>query len=112
LPTYYYHLIFTIDHVLNPLGSENQKVMYNLLMRISAQVIQEFGKKYYRGEMGITIALHTWGQVMQRHAHTHAIGAYHWRAAKKTWLFPAQEFSVAFREAFCEGSGNCGSRAS
>jgi len=113
LPTYYYHLIFTIDHVFNPLVWENQKLMYDLLMRVSAQVIQAFGEKYYGGEMGITMTLHTWGQVMQRHAHTHAMvtggalvkeqGQYRWNAAKKTWLFPAEEFSAAFRQAFCDG---------
>jgi hypothetical protein len=30
-------------------------------------------------------------------------GQYRWQAAKKTWLFPAEEFSAAFRQAFCEG---------
>jgi hypothetical protein len=63
--------------------------------------------------MGITLALHTWGQVMQRHAHTHAMvtggalveerGEYRWKTARKTWLFPAEEFSAAFRQAFCDG---------
>jgi DNA-directed RNA polymerase subunit RPC12/RpoP/predicted Zn-ribbon and HTH transcriptional regulator len=113
LPTYYYHLIFTIDHVFNPLVWKNQKAIYNLLMRTSARTIQIFGKKYFGGEMGITMALHTWGQTMQRHAHTHAMvtggalveesGQYRWNAAKKSWLFPAQEFSAAFRQAFCDG---------
>jgi len=113
LPTHYYHLIFTIDHVFNPLVWENQKLLYDLLMRTSARVTQKFGKKYFGGEMGITMTLHTWGQLMQKHAHTHAMvtggallekrGQYRWMAAKKTWLFPAQEFSAAFRQAFCEG---------
>jgi DNA-directed RNA polymerase subunit RPC12/RpoP len=113
LPTYYYHLIFTIDHVFNPLVWGNQKVMYDLLMRVSAHVIQAFAEKYYGGEMGITMALHSWGQTMQRHVHTHAMvtggalveegGQYRWKAAGKTWLFPAQEFSAAFRQAFCAG---------
>lgn len=113
LPTYYYHVIFTIDHVFNPLVWENQKLLYNLLMKTSAQVMKEFGEKYLGGEMGFTMALHTWGQRMQRHCHTHVMatggalveegGEYRWREAGETWLFPAEEFSAAFREAFCEG---------
>jgi len=113
LPTHYYHLIFTIAHVFNPLVWENQKTLYDLLMKTSARIIQEFAAKYYGGEMGFTMVLHTWGQVMQRHPHTHVMltggalvkeqGAYRWQAAKTTWLFPAEEFSAAFRQAFCEG---------
>jgi hypothetical protein len=50
---------------------------------------------------------------MQRHPHVHVMvtggalvekgGEYHWKAAKQTFLFPAEEFSLAFRVAFCDG---------
>jgi rubrerythrin len=113
LPIDYFHIIFTIDHVFNPLVWENQKAIYNLIMRASAAVMKEFGKKYLGGEMGFTMSLHTWGQKMQRHLHTHTMatggalvekdGEYHWKTAKKTYLFPAEEFSAAFRAVFCEG---------
>lgn len=113
LPTYYYHVIFTIDHVFNPLVWENQKVIYNLLMRTAAWAMKQFGEKYLGGEMGFTMTLHTWGQRMQRHAHVHVMaaggalveenGEYRWMEAGETWLFPAEEFSAAFRKAFCEG---------
>src|SRR3990172_8462666 len=35
LPVPYYHIVFTIDHVFNPLVSRNEKVMYNLLFQVA-----------------------------------------------------------------------------
>jgi hypothetical protein len=113
LPIEYFHIIFTIDHVFNPLVWENQKAIYNLIMRTSAAVMKTFGEQYLGGEMGFTMSLHTWGQKMQRHLHTHVMATggalvkegdeYHWKTAKSTFLFPAEEFSAAFRKAFCDG---------
>jgi len=113
LPIDYYHIVFTIDHVFNPLVWENQSVMYDLLMRTAAATLKAFGQKYLGGELGFTMTLHTWGQKMQRHPHVHVMvtggalvktaGGSAWQAAKKTYLFPATEFSAAFREAFCGG---------
>ena len=113
LPIDYYHIIFTIDHVFNALVWENQRALYNLLMRTAAAVLKAYGKQYLGGELGFTMALHTWGQTMQRHPHVHVMvtggalvktgQAYHWQAAGRTYLFPAEEFSAAFRHAFCSG---------
>ena len=113
LPIDYYHIVFTIDHVFNPLVWENQKMMYDLLMRTAAEVLKAFGRKYLGGELGFTMTLHTWGQQIQRHPHVHVMvtgGAlvktareYEWRRAKSTYLFPAEAFSASFRAAFCAG---------
>jgi hypothetical protein len=113
LPIEYFHIIFTIDHVFNPLVWENQKAIYNLIISASADVINAFGKKYLGGEVGFTMSLHTWGQKMQRHLHTHVMATggalvkkgnkYYWKTAKSTYLFPAEEFSAAFRKTFCDG---------
>jgi len=113
LPIDYYHIVFTIDHVFNPLVWENQKMMYDLLMRTAAEVLKAFGRKYLGGELGFTMTLHTWGQKMQRHPHVHVMvtggalvksaAGYAWKSAKKTFLFPAEEFSASFRATFCAG---------
>ena len=113
LPIDYFHIVFTIDHVFNPLVWENQKAIYNLIMKMTAKVMKEYGEKYLGGELGFTMSLHTWGQVMQRHLHTHVmatggalvekVGEYEWRAANKLFLFPVVEMSARFREEFCKG---------
>jgi hypothetical protein len=112
LPIHYYHVIFTIDHVFNPLVWWNKKKMYNLVCRVAAEVLKAYGQRYMGGEIGFTTVLHTWGQTMQAHPHVHAMvtgGArvtrgreYEWRAGKKTYMLPAEEFSADFRKAFCE----------
>jgi len=111
LPIPYFHLVFTIDHVFLRLISYNTELMYNLLIRIAAQVLKEYGKKYLGGEMGFTMVLHTWGQTMQEHPHLHFIvtggalvstpNGYRWQAAKRKFLFDAPDLSKDFRRMFC-----------
>jgi len=116
LPIPYYHVVFTIDHVFNPLIWRNQKEMYNVLIQVAAQLLKAYGKSELGGEIGFTMVLHTWGQQMQRHVHGHYIvtggalvsserGGYRWRAAKQNFLFDAEQFSLDFRGAFCERVG-------
>jgi hypothetical protein len=112
LPIHYYHVVFTIDHVFNPLVWYNQKLMYNLLIRIASELLKEYGEKYLGGEIGCTMVLHTWGQVMQQHPHLHFIvtggalvrdpdGSYRWQAATRNFLFPVKLLSKEFRDRFC-----------
>jgi len=113
LPIPYFHVVFTIDHVFNPLVWWNQEVMYSFLIETAARLLKEYGQKYLGGELGFTLVLHTWGQTIQQHPHLHFIvtgGAlvntpegYRWQAAKNNYLFPAEEFSADFRRAFCAG---------
>lgn len=127
LPIHYYHIVFTIDHVFNPLVWHNQELLYNLLIQIAAQLLKEFGHKYLGGEIGFSMVLHTWGQVMQPHPHLHFIvtgGAlvstrsrqarptgstqrvssptgFRWQAAAHKFLFPVKLLSKEFRRRFC-----------
>lgn len=113
LPIPYFHVVFTIDHVFNPLVWWNQTVLYALLIEIAARILKAYGQKYLGGEIGFTLVLHTWGQSLQRHLHLHCMvtgGAlvstcdgYRWQAAKHNFLFPVEEFSQDFRRAFCAG---------
>lgn len=113
LPIHYFHVVFTIDHVFNPLVWWNQEVMYSLLIETAVQTLKKYGHQYLGGELGFTLVLHTWGQTLQKHPHIHFIvtgGAlvkseqgYSWNAAKNNYLFPVREFSRDFRVAFCNG---------
>jgi len=117
LPIHYYHVVFTIDHVFNSLVAFNQKLLFNLFIDTAAQLLKEFGQKYLGGEIGFTMVLHTWGQVMQEHLHIHFIvtgGAlvyptgtmssptgYTWNPADHKFLFPVKLLSNQFRNRFC-----------
>lgn len=111
LPIHYYHVVFTLDHVFNSLVNFNQKLLFNLFINTAAQLLKEFGQKYLGGEIGFSMVLHTWGQVMQEHLHIHFIvtgGAlvstptgYEWSAASRNFLFPVKLLSNQFRNRFC-----------
>jgi hypothetical protein len=113
LPIHYYHVVFTIDHVFNPLVWWNPEVMYNHLIDTAAHLLKEYGHKYLGGEIGFTLVLHTWGQTIQAHPHVHFIvtgGAlvhtpdgYRWKRAKQNYLFNVEELSRDFRRKFCDG---------
>lgn len=111
LPIHYFHVVFTIDHVFNPLVRFNQKLLFNLFIEVAAQLLKEFGHTYLGGEIGFSMVLHTWGQTMQEHPHLHFMvtgGAlvssptgYHWNPASRDCLFPALLLSNQFRKRFC-----------
>lgn len=111
LPIHYYHVVFTIDHVFNPLVAFNQKRLFNLFINTAAQLLKEFGQKYLGGEIGFSMVLHSWGQTMQEHLHIHFIvtgGAlvtsptgYSWNTASHEFLFPVKLLSNQFRNRFC-----------
>ena len=111
LPIQYYHVVFTIDHLFNPLVWHNQERLYTLLIQVAARLLKQYGQTYLGGEIGFTLILHTWGQSMQPHPHVHFIvtgGAlvnaaegYRWQPAKRKFLFPVKMLSKDFRQAFC-----------
>jgi Putative transposase/Transposase zinc-binding domain len=121
LPIPYFHVVFTIDHVFNPLVWWNQEVMYAHLIKTAVRILKTYGQKYLGGELGFTLVLHTWGQSIQRHPHLHfmvtggalvhtadgypaaSVRGYRWQAAKNNFLFPVEQFSLDFRHAFCAG---------
>ena len=111
LPTHYFHVVFTIDHLFNPLARVNQKQVYSQLFASAAATLKAFGQQYLGGEIGFTAILHTWGQTLTEHIHLHCIvtgGALtsdgkRWRATAPDYLFPIIELSAQFRDNFCAG---------
>jgi len=111
LPIHYFHVVFTIDHVFNPLAAFNRKLLFDLFIKVAAQLLKEFGQKYLGGEIGFSLVMHTWGQTMQEHLHIHFIvtgGAlvsaptgYSWYPADHQFLFPVKLLSSQFRNRFC-----------
>ena len=71
----YFHCVFTLPCELNPLIYSNQKLLYGLMHRCSADTILELAadKKYLGATPGIIQVLHTWGQKLNYHPHIHCI---------------------------------------
>ena len=75
LPIPYFHVVFTIPDTLNAITLRNQKALYAILFRSSAETLNELArnKKYMGGQIGFISILHTWGQNLMDHPHIHSI---------------------------------------
>ncbi len=113
LPVPYFHLVFSLPHLLNPLVRVNQRVLYSLLFQAAAQTLQEFARdpQHLGAELGITAVLHTWGQTLTEHSHVHCIvtgggltaDGTQWRPSHPRFLFAVAALSQVFRGKYLAG---------
>jgi hypothetical protein len=109
LPVPYFHVTFTTDHGLNALFERNQGVMYDALFWSVQTTLQEMARACYGGQLGITCALHTWGQKLDPHVHLHCIvpggvlsfDQQRWVRSPARFLFDVKELSRRYRDRLC-----------
>jgi predicted Zn-ribbon and HTH transcriptional regulator len=73
LPVVYFHIVFSVPHMLVPLIWQNRKVLFTLLFDASAAALLEVAsdpKRRLGAEIGFFGILHTWGQTLQRNPHS------------------------------------------
>lgn len=95
LATRYFHVVFTLPHELAPLCQRNQRVLYNLLFRTSAETMLKIAAdpKHLGAEIGFLSILHTWGQNLMLHPHVHCIvPAGGFAPDRKAWIRPPYAF--------------------
>lgn len=107
LPVEYFHVVFTIPHVLNHLALQNKAVLYDILFRTAANTLKEVAYTKLGAEIGFVTVLHTWGQNLMQHPHLHMIVAggglredKTWVSCKKGYLLPLKILSTVFRGKF------------
>ena len=111
LDTRYYHAVFTLPHALLPLCVARPAELYRLLMDAAAQTLLRLGRERLGGRLGLTLVLHTWGQLLNLHPHVHLIAtggaltpAGRWRSVRSPrYLFPLGVMSAIFRGKFLAG---------
>jgi hypothetical protein len=111
LPVPYFHVVFTLPHVLNPLIQQNQRVLFRLLFTAAAETLLEFGENRLGAQVGITAVLHTWSQTLLDHYHLHCIvtggglsaDGSRWVSTPAHYLFAVRALSLVFRGKFCAG---------
>ncbi len=75
LPVPYVQIVFTLPPQLAPLALQNKKVIYGLLLRVSAETLLEVARnpRHLGAEIGFFSVLHTWNQKLQLHPHVHCV---------------------------------------
>jgi hypothetical protein len=109
----YFHLVFTLPNVLDPIALRNRRLVYDLLMRCAGQTVLDVAAnpKHLGAETGMLAVLHTWGQTLQFHPHVHCIvpgggvspDGTHWVASADRFFLPDRVLSKVFRGKFLEG---------
>jgi hypothetical protein len=110
LPVGYFHLVFTLPHLLNGLILAHKKILLSLLFKAVSETLLEFGRRHFGGTVGIIAVLHTWDQTLNDHFHLHCLvpaGALsldhsRWIKARRNFLFPVKALSVLFRGKFLD----------
>jgi hypothetical protein len=110
LPTGYFHLVFTLPHLLNGLILTHKRILLSLLFKAVSETLPEFGRRRFGGTVGIIAVLHTWDQTLKDHFHLHCLipaGALafdqsRWIHARRNFLFPVKALSVVFRGKFLD----------
>src|ERR1700693_5977459 len=75
LPVGYFHVVYTLPAELRDVAYQNKRVIYDLLMKASAQTTLTIADdpKRLGARIGITAVLHTWGSALTHHPHVHMI---------------------------------------
>ena len=110
LPVGYFHLVFTLPHLLNGLILANKKILLSLLFKAVSETLLEFGRRRFGGTVGIIAVLHTWDQTLKDHFHLHCLvpaGALsldqsRWIKARPNFLFAVKALSLVFRGKFLD----------
>lgn len=110
----YFHVVFTIPDTLNTLAYFNQKEIYNILLKASAETMLELAadRKYLGAKIGFTSILHTWGQNLMHHPHVHCVvpgggisAAGNWQPSRKKFFISVKVLSRKFRGKFLHHLG-------
>ena len=112
LPVPYFHVVFTLPHVLAPLALQNKALVYGLLFRAAAETLLQIAAdpKHLGAKIGFLAVLHTWGQTLLHHPHLHCVvpggglspDQRRWIPCGHKFFLPVKVLSVVFRGKFLE----------
>lgn len=114
LPVPYFHLVFTLPHLLNPLILANKRRLLSLFFKVVSDILLEFAMK--RGGIpGATLVLHTWDQKLNPHFHLHCLipagylspDSTRWVSARRDYLFPLRGLSTVLRCRLLDSIQSC-----
>jgi hypothetical protein len=112
LPVPYFHVVFTLPAAIGDIAYQNKAVIYDLLLRASAETMLTIAAdpKHLGARIAITAVLHTWGSAMTHHPHVHMIvpgggispDRSRWVAKRPDFFLPVRVLSKLFRRLMIE----------
>jgi hypothetical protein len=119
LPCGYFHMVFTLPHVLNPLILRNRKALFSCLFEavkdtmfafeVSLRSLSAADPQWHLvGTPGFLTILHTWSQTLIDHFHIHCLvpagvlsaDGKRWIAGKNTFLFHVKALAKEFKKRY------------
>lgn len=110
LPVPYFHVVFTVPEILNPIALYCPEVFYAALLSAAGKALLDVGMSKMQARLGVLAILHTWGQNLLLHPHAHCVvpgGGFspdgkRWISVRKrTFLLPVKVLSARFRTLLC-----------
>ena len=112
LPVGYFHVVFTLPAPIADIAFHNKRVVYNILLKASAETMLTIAAdpKHLGAKIAITSVLHTWGSAMTHHPHVHMIvpggglseDRSRWISCRTNFLVHVKVLSRLFRRLFLE----------
>lgn len=110
LPIRYFHIVFTVPEVLNPLVMINHRLMYDFLFEASWHALSRAANNpaFLGAQTGALAVLHTWGQTLSLHPHIHMLvpaggldaDGWQWVRSSKKFFVPVKALSKIFRACY------------
>jgi hypothetical protein len=110
LPVQYFMVTSTLPEELRPVARRNQKLIYGLLLRSTAEAIQKLARdpEWVGGEIGLLGVSQTWKRDIGYHVHAHFIvpgggisaDGKRWLPAQRDYLMPERAVAKIFRAKF------------
>jgi hypothetical protein len=110
LPVNYFHVVFTIPDILNPIALQNKNVVYKILFRSVKETLLQASEtpKNLGAMIGFISILHTWGQNLNDHPHIHCVipaggispSGNNWKSCKNKYFIHVKILSRLFRGKF------------
>ena len=112
LPVPYFHVVFSLPAQIADIAYTNKRVIYDLLMKASAETMLTIAAdpKRLGARIGITSVLHTWGSALTHHPHVHMIvpggglseDGSRWVSCRKKFFVHVKVLSRLFRRRMLE----------
>lgn len=113
LPVEYFHIVFTMPAEIARIAHWNQKAVYGLLFRASAETVMTIAAdpKRLGAKVGVTSVLHTWGSALTHHPHIHMIvpggglspDGKSWVACRPGFFLHVRVLARLYRRLFLDG---------